>query len=215
MARPYSLSRREITLVLCSVMIFLVFYNFDTTSNLLANPNLPGKSSNPTADGGLDMDIYGDWVSDERRISSVRKQQEEKEDGSQGNIWLKSDRVPEAQKQVIFGDIGVNDGFMHWGKDIPETRIVKHVAGMCTAIAYGSIADNIAYRATPVGFSIMDNVIMCNGTIFIVTGSPSSFPSLGSIASSADNSREAPLLGEWEILSIEQARDTLGSYGGL
>jgi len=146
MARPYSLSRREITLVLCSIMIFLVFYNFDTTSNLFANPSLPGISSNPTADGGLDMDIYGDWVSDERRISSVHKQQEEKEDGLQRNIWLKSDRVPEAQKQVIFGDIGVNDGFMHWGKDIPETRIVKHVAGMCAAIAYGSIADNIAYR---------------------------------------------------------------------
>lgn len=193
MARPYSLNRREITLVLFSVMIFVVFYNFDATSDFFANPNLPGISSNPTADGGLDMDIYGDWVSDERKISSVHKQQEGKEDGSQGDIWLKTDRVPEAQKQVIFGNIGVNDGFMHWGKDIPETRIVKHVAG----------------------FSIMDNVIMCNGTIFIVTDSPSSFPSLGSIASSADNLHEAPLLGEWEILSIERARGILGSYGGL
>ncbi|KAG2343079.1 hypothetical protein BDR05DRAFT_963493 [Suillus weaverae] len=193
MARPYSLSRREITLVLFSVMIFLVFYNFDVTSDFFANPNLPGISSNPTTDGGLDMDIYGDWVSDERHISSVHKQQEEKEDASEGDIWLKTDRVPEAQKQVIFGNIGVNDGFMHWGKDIPETRIVKHVAG----------------------FSIMDNVIMCNGTIFIVTDSPSSFPSLGSIASSADDLHEAPLPREWEMLSIEQARDLLGSYGGL
>lgn len=61
----------------------------------------------------------------------------------------------------------------------------------------------------------MDNVIMCNGTIFIVTDSPSSFPSLSSIASSADNSHEAPLLREWEVLSVEQARDILGSYGGL
>jgi hypothetical protein len=56
---------------------------------------------------------------------------------------------------------------------------------------------------------------MCNGTIFIVTDSPSSFPSLSSIASSADNSHEAPLLREWEVLSVEQARDILGSYGGL
>ncbi|KAG1876334.1 hypothetical protein F4604DRAFT_2006644 [Suillus subluteus] len=138
------------------------------------------------------MDIYGDWVSDERRISSVHKQQE-KEDTSEGDIWLKTDRIPEAQKQIIFGNIGVNDGFMHWGTHMPETRIVKHVAG----------------------FSIMDNVIMCNGTIFIVTDSPSSFPSLGSIASSADNSREDPLPGEWNMLSIEQARDILGAYGGL
>ncbi|KAG1833257.1 hypothetical protein DFJ58DRAFT_228111 [Suillus subalutaceus] len=192
MTRFYSLSRREITLVLFSVMIFLVFYNFDATSDFFANPNLPGIFSNPTADGGLDMDIYGDWVSDERRISSVHKQQE-KGDTSEGDIWLKTDRIPEAQKQVIFGNIGVNDGFMHWGTDMPETRIVKHVAG----------------------FSIMDNVIMCNGTIFIVTDSPSSFPSLGSIASSADNSHEDPLPGEWNMLSIEQARDILGAYGGL
>jgi hypothetical protein len=117
-------------------MIFLVFYNFDATSDFFANPNLPGISSHPTADGGLDMDIYGDWVSDERHISSVHKQQEEKEDGSQENVWLKTDRVPEAQKQVIFGNISVNDGFMHWGEDMPETRVVKHVAGMCAAIAY-------------------------------------------------------------------------------
>jgi hypothetical protein len=61
----------------------------------------------------------------------------------------------------------------------------------------------------------MDNVIMCNGTIFIVTDSPSSFPSLDSIASSADNSHEAPLPREWDMLSIEQARNILGSYGGL
>jgi hypothetical protein len=192
MGRFYSLNRREITLVLFSIIIFMVFYNFDATSDFLANPNLPGMSSNPTADGGLDMDIYGDWVSDEKHISSVHEQQE-KEDASEGDIWLKTDRIPEAQKQVIFGNIGVNDGFMHWGKHIPETRIVKHVAG----------------------FSIMDNVIMCNGTIFIVTDSPSSFPSLDSIASSADNSHEAPLPKEWDMLSIEQARNILGSYGGL
>ncbi|KAG2156820.1 uncharacterized protein EDB93DRAFT_1247012 [Suillus bovinus] len=192
MARPWSFSRREITLVLFSVMIFLVFYNFDATSDIFSNPNLPGISSNPTVDGSLDMDIYGDWVSDDRRISSVHKQQE-KEGASEGDVWLKTERVSEAQKQVIFGNIGVNDGFMRWGEDIPETRIVKHVAG----------------------FSIMDNVMMCNGTIFIVTDSPLSFPSLGSIASSADNSHEAPLPREWDMLSIEQASDILGSYGGF
>lgn len=192
MARFYSFSRREIVLVLFSVMIFLVFYKFDATSDFFVNPNLPGISSNPTADAGLDMDIYGDWMSDERHISIVHKQQE-KENASEGDIWLKTDRVPEAQKQVIFGNIGVNDGFMHWGEDIPETQILKHVAG----------------------FSIMDHVIMCNGTIFIVTDSPSSFPSLDSIASSVDNSHEGPLPREWNMLSIEQARDILGSYGGF
>lgn len=145
MARPYALSRREITLVLFSIMIFLVFYNFEATSDFFTNSNLPGISSNPTVDGGLDMDIYGDWVSDDRRISSVHKQQE-KEYASEGDIWLKSERVSEAQKQVIFGNIGVNDGFMHWGQDMPETRIAKHVAGRCAAIAYGRVTNDITYR---------------------------------------------------------------------
>ncbi|KAG2124454.1 hypothetical protein DEU56DRAFT_827468 [Suillus clintonianus] len=194
MARPYSLSRREITLVLASVMIFMVFYNFEATFDFFANPNVPTIFSSSTADSSdLDMDIYGDWESDERHISSVHKQQEEKEDASDGDIWLKTDRISEAQKQVIFGNINVNDGFMHWGSDIPQTRLVKHVAG----------------------FSIMDNVIMCNGTIFIVTDSPLNFPSLDAIASSAESSYEAPLPREWEMLSTNQARDILGSYGGF
>jgi hypothetical protein len=61
----------------------------------------------------------------------------------------------------------------------------------------------------------MDNVIIFNGTIFIVTDDPSSFPSLGSIASSVGNPHEAPSPGEWEFLSVEQARERLGSYGGM
>jgi hypothetical protein len=31
------------------------------------------------------------------------------------------------QLEVIFDDIGVNDAFMHWSEDTPETRTVKHV----------------------------------------------------------------------------------------
>ncbi|KAG1748268.1 uncharacterized protein EDB91DRAFT_1047900 [Suillus paluster] len=183
-------NRREFTLVLFSVTIFVVFYNFEATFDLFA----PGTSLlNPSADSsGLEMDIFGDWKSDEAHISSVHKQQEEMEDNADGDIWIK-DLVSEAQKQVIFGNINVNDGFMHWGSDVPQTQVMKHVAG----------------------FSILDNVVICNGTIFIVTDSPSSFPSLGSIASSVGNPHEAPRPEEWEVLSIEQARDKLGSYGGL
>ncbi|KAG1812961.1 uncharacterized protein BJ212DRAFT_1483015 [Suillus subaureus] len=58
----------------------------------------------------------------------------------------------------------------------------------------------------------MDNV--CNGTVLIVTDSPSSLLSLDSIAFSVDNSHETPLSEEWDLLS-EQARDILSSNGGL
>ncbi|KAG2038416.1 hypothetical protein BDR03DRAFT_1009880 [Suillus americanus] len=151
-------------------MTFLVFYNFDATSDFFANPNLPGIS---TTHDGLDMDIYGHWVSDERRISSRSRKMPRKEIyGSGPIVYLRRRNKPSSETLV------------RW-------------------IACGRITDN------------MDNVIMCNGTIFIVTDSPSSFPSLGSIQSSADNSHEAPLPREWDMVSIEQAGDILGSYGGF
>lgn len=55
----------------------------------------------------------------------------------------------------------------------------------------------------------MDNVFMLNGTLFVVTDDPS-FPPLDSIASNPQPSKS-----EWQILSSAQARETLGSFGGL
>ncbi|KAJ8589367.1 hypothetical protein M405DRAFT_738703 [Rhizopogon salebrosus TDB-379] len=195
MPRLYSPSRREVTLVLFSVMIFVIFYNLESTFDFFTGSKLASTFSNPLATGGgLDTDIYGDWVSEDIHVASIHKQQEEKEDSAEEDtMWIKSDLISEAQKQIIFGNINVNDGFKTWGSDMPQTQLVKHVAG----------------------FSIMDNVIACNGTIFIVTDDPSSFPSLGSIASSVSNPYEAPHPGEWAVLSVEQARERLGSYGGL
>jgi hypothetical protein len=212
MPRLYSPSRREVTLVLFSVMIFVIFYNFESTFDFFTNSKLASTFSNPLATGGgLDTDIYGDWVSEDIHVASIHKQQEEKEDSAEEDtMWIKSDLISEAKKQIIFGNINVNDGFKTWGSDMPQTQLVKHVAGGCLATFRSRVTD-----MHPVGFSIMDNVIACNGTIFIVTDDPSSFPSLGSIASSVSNPYEAPHPGEWAVLSVEQARERLGSYGGL
>lgn len=60
----------------------------------------------------------------------------------------------------------------------------------------------------------MDNVFMLNGTLFVVTDDPA-FPPLGSIASSGEDSHAVPRPSDWQILSTTQARETLGSFGGL
>lgn len=204
--RLYSPNRREVTLVLFSVMIFVIFYNFDATFDL-AN-TLSGSSA---AGDGIDTDIYGDWVSEDIHVSSIHKQQEEKEvNADDETVWIKSDIIPEVQKQVIFGNTYVNDGFLKWDLDIPQTKLVKHAPGRVPATARRHVTDSPS-----VGFSILDDVIVCNGTIFIVTDDFSSFPPLGSIASSVGNPYEAPRPGEWEVLSVERARERLGSYGGM
>jgi len=64
------------------------------------------------------------------------------------------------------------------------------------------------------GYTVMDNVFMLNGTLFIVTDDPS-FPPLGSIASSGEDSHAEPRPSDWQILSSTQARETLGPFGGL
>ncbi|KAG2042682.1 hypothetical protein BDR03DRAFT_943981 [Suillus americanus] len=81
-------------------------------------------SLNPTVDGGLDMGIYGDWVSDERHISSVQMQQEEKEDAPEGNVWLKTNRVLTRHRNKSSSKTSVLT--MTSCTDAPEIRIVKH-----------------------------------------------------------------------------------------
>lgn len=65
-----------------------------------------------------------------------------------------------------------------------------------------------------VGYTIMDDVFMLNGTLFVVTDDPA-FPPLGSIASSGEDSHAIPRSSDWQILSSAQARETLGPFGGL
>ncbi|KAF8556036.1 hypothetical protein OG21DRAFT_1506985 [Imleria badia] len=92
----------------------------------------------------------------------------------------------------IFGSASVNDGILDWGDEIPTTTVLKHVPG----------------------YTIMDNVFMSNGTLFVVTDDPS-FPPLGSIASSSEDSQAVPRPSDWQILSRAQARETMRSFGGL
>ena len=64
------------------------------------------------------------------------------------------------------------------------------------------------------GFTILDNVIILNGTVFLVTDNPQSLPRLGAIASSTLNPSHPPRLQDWRILTPDEAAVILGPFGG-
>lgn len=62
------------------------------------------------------------------------------------------------------------------------------------------------------GYTILDSVIIVNGTFFVVTDDPSAFPTLGSISSSQEDNDEPPVQEEWQIVTTEEAKQ-LGTFG--
>jgi len=66
----------------------------------------------------------------------------------------------------------------------------------------------------PLGFTILDNVIMLSGTFYIVVDDPTSMPAIESIASSAVNKNDPPRDVDWQIFPSQTAFSEFGSYGG-
>jgi hypothetical protein len=66
----------------------------------------------------------------------------------------------------------------------------------------------------PLGFTILDNVIMFEGTFYIVVDDPASMPPIESIASSRENKNDPPRDVDWQIFPGQNAFDRFDSYGG-
>lgn len=60
------------------------------------------------------------------------------------------------------------------------------------------------------GYSIVDNVIIFQGTVSIVTDTPEDYPSVHSIVSA-----RGPGRNNWEIITTLDARERFGTYGGM
>jgi hypothetical protein len=137
-------SRRELTLILFSLTVFILFYNLDTSFRLLGvdpvstQSALLGKlgfrKSIIGADGRrppgwrdpLEGEIFGDWAWDEDHVAGSGKEREKAKLKGEvaGAIWLGKDKI-----QRIFSESTANDVFVYWGDRIPKTRVVKHVPG--------------------------------------------------------------------------------------
>ncbi|KAH7910270.1 hypothetical protein BJ138DRAFT_130585 [Hygrophoropsis aurantiaca] len=197
-------TRQEITLILFCLTTFILFYNVESSFQYLGtNPTSLSKIGKPVdLDGNtklgasgdaLEKEIYGDWDGYERTRAKKSDDVVQKRAVVENKPGVMKENAPPSQRPEIYGDVAVGDSFSHWGAQVPQASMIKHVPG----------------------FTILDNVIMANGTIFLVSDKPSSLPSLGSIASSAVNSNDPPREEDWQILSTKDAKTKLGSYGGL
>jgi hypothetical protein len=70
------------------------------------------------------------------------------------------------------------------------------------------------HRDWSLGFTILDNVIMFEGTFYIVVDDLTSMPAIESIASSRVNKNDPPRDIDWQIFPGQTAFSKFDSYGG-
>ncbi|KZP18125.1 hypothetical protein FIBSPDRAFT_829640 [Athelia psychrophila] len=202
-------TRREITLVLFSLTVFILFYNLDTSFRLLgvdpvasqsALLNKFGLSKSIIGPDGrrppgwrdpLENEIFGEWGWEQGQVAGDGAEREKiKGADKHGALWMGKAKTGAGEDQLIFGDGQASNAFTNWGDNVPQSRLVKHVPG----------------------YSIIDSVIIVNGTFFLVTDNPSTFPTLGSISSSNENAEEPPRPEDWQIIGTNEAKK-LGTFG--
>ncbi|KAI0322848.1 hypothetical protein OF83DRAFT_1167141 [Amylostereum chailletii] len=214
-------TRRELTLLLICVTIFVCAYNAETTLRLvgLSDSSLVPFSSTrapPIGPDGrrpeayrdaLENEIFGEWDWDAGRIAGVKAAEEERVKGGSEHrdryvhgegktgvnaMWLQGLSEGKYISGDGLGSTTVNDDFIHWGDEVPRTKLVSHVPG----------------------FTIVDNLTMSFGTFFLVTDDPSSLPKADAIASSSLERGAPPNDFDWQILPAGEATAKLGNFGG-
>ncbi|KAL7277254.1 hypothetical protein ACG7TL_009107 [Trametes sanguinea] len=210
-------TRREITLLLFSLTIFVLSYNLEASLGIVGVH--PQKLSSSylssiglgTKDPGFDPDgrrpkewrdkleelIVGDWEWREGEVSGVARGASASGSGRTGMIynfgWNKKARRS-AQKEdrglSLSAGVTVKDQFVKWGKEVPETSVVAHAPG----------------------YTVLDNVIAVNGTLFVVANDWTKVPKLGEIASSSLDPTKPPRVQDWHILTKNDAAEMFGPY---
>ncbi|KAJ6595851.1 hypothetical protein DFH09DRAFT_974054 [Mycena vulgaris] len=194
-------TRREISLVIFSVTVFALSYNIDSSIRLIglnrqnavfnrlglggsANIGPDGRRLLPSADPLEDM-IYGDWAWDPNQIAGDgRERSQGKGVGRYQAMWVgKRDAGPPTSKSL--GETTVDQAFWRWGDAVPRAKVVKHVPG----------------------YTVIDNIILFNGSMVIVTDEPESLPPIPHMVKPVG-------LNQWTILSPQDAREAIGPFGG-
>ena len=62
------------------------------------------------------------------------------------------------------------------------------------------------------GYTVLDNVIAVNGTLFVVANDWTKLPKLGDIASSSLDATKPPRVQDWHILTTQDAAEMFGPY---
>ncbi|KAG5735657.1 hypothetical protein E4T56_gene4122 [Termitomyces sp. T112] len=136
----------------------------------------------------LENEIFGTWAWEEDEVAGDgAERSQEVGKGNHDAAWLGRKGVGELRGGSL-GDVTVNDGFLRWGEDIPKSRLIRHISG----------------------YSILDNVIIFNKIVYVVSDDPDEFPSMKSIVAALGLG-----MNEWKLISSNEAREKLGSYGSI
>ncbi|KAI0077397.1 hypothetical protein K474DRAFT_1707415 [Panus rudis PR-1116 ss-1] len=216
-------TRREVTLLLFSFIVFFLSYNLETSLRVVGvNPDKLGSLSTlglGSKDPGLDPDgrrpaawrdelekiIAGDWEWKEGEIAAVEH--------AQDSIFL--EEIREAKASTYIYKAGA-------GRTAPRSATREVVGiGLTKGITVGQqfsrwedkILETSVVAHVP-GYTIFENLYTLNGTFYIVADRPSSVPPLGSIASSTSDRTKPPAAKDWRIISREEAKTIFGKFGG-
>ncbi|KAJ7687783.1 hypothetical protein B0H14DRAFT_2487631 [Mycena olivaceomarginata] len=191
-------TRREISLIIFSLTVFALSYNIDSSIRIVGLNKLQGLGLGggravvgrdgrrlPAARDALEKLIYGDWAWDEEQIAGdgVERSQA-KGVGRHGAMWVDKREVG-ALTGSSLGQTTVDQAFWRWGADVPRTKLMKHIPG----------------------YTVIDNIILFNGTMNIVTDESDLFPPIQNMVLSTD-------LNKWRVVTPQQAREQLGPFGG-
>lgn len=113
-------SRREVSLVLFSLTTFTLFYNLESsfTSDGLSLTSQSNHKGANSANSDWDEVIYGNWTWEEEQVAENARKQ------AKNNTV-----IPVSLHPQIFGSVGVNEGILDWGDEVPTTMVLKHAPG--------------------------------------------------------------------------------------
>ncbi|KXN89323.1 hypothetical protein AN958_05821 [Leucoagaricus sp. SymC.cos] len=199
--------RREITLLLFCTTVYILAYNLETSLQLLGVDSVAtsgalfsriglGKTRAIDRDGRkpngwrdkLENEIYGDWKWDEGHVAGNGDERTQRVGaGRHGAAWASRAEIGEVAGK-LFGEVPVDEALQWWRNDAPQTKVLKHAAG----------------------YTVLDNVFIYDGGVYLVTDHTKDFPPMPAIVSST-----GPGFGKWTLLSRRQAATQFGQFGGV
>ncbi|KAF8260814.1 hypothetical protein EI94DRAFT_1789756 [Lactarius quietus] len=192
-------TRRELTLLLFCVAVFIVAYNASTSLRVIGLGSFsrfaPIGPDGRRPDGyrdKLENEIFGDWDWDPGHIAAVKEAESARVmhgktydnpdayirgEGLTGEqtMWLQGVGEGRYGQGDGLGSTSVNDELVRWGENVPHSELKRHVPG----------------------FTILDNVILFVGTFFVVTNDTASMPPVEEL-----------------VLPAQSAFSKFGPYGG-
>jgi hypothetical protein len=143
------LERRELMLILFSLIIFSFSFNIDNSIRLLGfdpeaahgvvsstlgfgNSKVIGQDGRKLAGwrDSLEDEIFGSWGWDEGHIAGDGAERTQlKGTGKYGALWAGQKETGDVTNKFL-GERTVNEGFWRWRDDIPHSKVVRHAAGV-------------------------------------------------------------------------------------